>query len=376
MTIVLNTLLALPVYAIMPPRAAAVPARRPAPPPAPGLHDRRPQPALARLCRRASRNAARRSRRSSRARRRARRLRVRAVRDRLLPPLVPAGADRRGLRLPGAREPRAQGPHRGAARRHRRPQRRQARRARKVAAGRADATRRRCPRRVLGARPTTTARRCAAAERARLAAGTSCNALEPPAARATAASTTKRPARASAASCAEPPARRRAGAGPAAAAATRPSCAALYKPPRPRDAASRPNTIHNRVIRGIADAPYSNVTIRTDVPRAAVQLHARARRAGSPASSSRSATCASTRTQAGRPAVRHASSRSAAAAQGEAYRASRRARGSARAASRRHYDRYLRGKDGYQRVVVNALGQPRRPAQTDVGQGAAARASG
>jgi penicillin-binding protein 2 len=29
-----------------------------------------------------------------------------------------------------------------------------------------------------------------------------------------------------------------------------------------------PKTIHARVIRGIADAPYSNVTIRTDVPRA------------------------------------------------------------------------------------------------------------
>jgi penicillin-binding protein 2 len=29
-----------------------------------------------------------------------------------------------------------------------------------------------------------------------------------------------------------------------------------------------PRTIHERVVRGIADAPYSNVTIRTDVPRA------------------------------------------------------------------------------------------------------------
>ena len=56
-------------------------------------------------------------------RRRARRLRVRAVRDRLLPPVVPPGADRRGLRQPGARQPRPQGPDRGAARRHRGPQR-------------------------------------------------------------------------------------------------------------------------------------------------------------------------------------------------------------------------------------------------------------
>ena len=45
MTIVLNTLLALPVYMVVPPRAGAVPARRPAPPPPPRVHDRRAQPA-------------------------------------------------------------------------------------------------------------------------------------------------------------------------------------------------------------------------------------------------------------------------------------------------------------------------------------------
>ena len=50
-------------------------------------------------------------------------LALRAVRDRVLPPVVPAGALGRGLLSPGAREPRAQGADRGAARRHRRPQR-------------------------------------------------------------------------------------------------------------------------------------------------------------------------------------------------------------------------------------------------------------
>ena len=43
--------------------------------------------------------------------------RVRAVRDRLLPPLVPAGALRRPVPAPGARQPRARAAHPGAARR-------------------------------------------------------------------------------------------------------------------------------------------------------------------------------------------------------------------------------------------------------------------
>ena len=94
LTVVLNTLLALPVYALMRRALLPVPARGPAPPPAPGLHDRRAQPDLARL----SAATSRRTRPADHApagvaRRRARRHRVRAVRDRLLPALVPAGAD-------------------------------------------------------------------------------------------------------------------------------------------------------------------------------------------------------------------------------------------------------------------------------------------
>ena len=49
MTVVLNTLIALPVYALMRRALLPVPARRPAPPPAPGLHDGRSQPDLPRL---------------------------------------------------------------------------------------------------------------------------------------------------------------------------------------------------------------------------------------------------------------------------------------------------------------------------------------
>ena len=54
--------------------------------------------------------------------------RARAVRGHLLPPVVPAGALRRPVPRPGAREPDARRAHPGAARRDRRPQRHGARR--------------------------------------------------------------------------------------------------------------------------------------------------------------------------------------------------------------------------------------------------------
>ena len=101
-TIVVNTLLALPVYALVR-RILPVPARRPAPPPPPRLHDRRAEPAepgLSRMPPSEERRPADHAP-ARRPRRGARRDRLRAVRDRLLPPVVPAGALRRGVRLPG-----------------------------------------------------------------------------------------------------------------------------------------------------------------------------------------------------------------------------------------------------------------------------------
>src|SRR3954471_17117868 len=52
-----------------------------------------------------------------------------------------------------------------------------------------------------------------------------------------------------------------------------------------------PGTIHSRVIRGYADAPYSNITIRAAVPRADYD-YLRERQDAFPASSCRSSTCA------------------------------------------------------------------------------------
>ena len=135
------------------------------------------------------------------ARRRARRHRLRAVRRGLLPPLVPAGAHGRGLRLAGAREPRAQDQDRGAARQHRRPQRadagQDARRARRPDhAG--VAARRRAAR-----RPSATGRAAAAAEARRLAAARELASLRGAPARRR-APLARRPSSASAAGCCAP----------------------------------------------------------------------------------------------------------------------------------------------------------------------------
>ena len=152
--IVLDTLLALPVYALVRRWLLAVPARGPAPPPAPRLHDRRAQPALARLSLMPPNLEERRPPITPQLALRVAVLggiALRAVRDRLLPPLVPAGAVRRRVRRPGAREPRAQDRDRGAARRHRRPQRQPAR-AHARRAGRPDRAERAARGRARGRR--------------------------------------------------------------------------------------------------------------------------------------------------------------------------------------------------------------------------------
>ena len=108
------------------PGPAAVPARGPAPPPAPGLHDRRASARLARLMpQRVPASAFPRSRRSSRgaspcsAGSRSCCSRIVFFRLWFLQVLVGQAS------LRCAREPRPQGPDRGAARRHRGHQRRQ-----------------------------------------------------------------------------------------------------------------------------------------------------------------------------------------------------------------------------------------------------------
>ena len=358
LVIVLNTLLALPVYAVVPPRARAVPARRPAPPPPPRVHDRRPEPAEPRVDRRhavADRGAPPADHAAARgARRRARRHRVRAVRDRLLPPLVPAGADGRRLRQPGAREPRAQDQDRGAARAtsstataacsSRRAPRRWCRSCRT----RCRTPSCRWPTLPAGAAPRPRARAsrrrasCARSSARLRADGRKLDAgREAPAAPAARARRARRPVRD------RPPI-------PAGEAELRVALPAARHGDRaaPRDDPPRV------VVEGIADRRTPNVTIKTDVAAAGVQLPARAPRGRSRASWSRSSTCATTRTRRSAPScsARCARSRPSELKQQALPRRRPRARGSARTASRRPTTSTCAARDGYTRVVVNALG--------------------
>ena len=244
------------------------------------------------------------------------------------------------------RQPRAQGAHRGAARRHRRPQQRHAR-ADQARRGRADgpepaarerARGRRRPTARTSPRPRTSACRpqdSYDAFRRQL--------------RDDGRKNTKAEKRERARAQEGRPRRRAPVAVPTVRPQTRPTLIALYKR-MGHVLQISPKTIHKRVIRGIADAPYSNVTIRTDVAARAVQLHARVRRRTSRASSSSERYLRQLPAQAARRAAVRARVRDRpGAAQGRrSTRASPRARGSARAGSRSSYDKYLRGTDGYQ----------------------------
>ena len=148
-------------------------------------------------------------------------------------------------------------------------------------------------------------------------------------------------------------------------------------PPRPRHPTSSPNRIHERVIEGVADAPYSNVTIRTDDHRAASSTTCASARSSSRASWSRSSTCATTRTSE-LAAQLFGTTReiSPKELKEKRYQGRRgRARGSAQSGLEESYDKYLRGKDGYTRIVIDALGT-RDDRRQAVARRAARRASG
>ena len=289
MTIVLNTLLALPVYALMHRALLQVPARRPAPPPAPGLHDGRAQPDQPRLM-------------------------PQRVEERLRP-ITPQLAWRVAvlggiafvlfgivffrlwyLQVLTGEEARVRRSQNG-------------RRTEKIEAPRGDIVDRNSVPLVRTKRaavvqivPSHAARAaCATTPRstARSSPPPSSSAGAPR--RATAfrrqlrddgARTTKDETR-ELRRCAGA-ARRRARSRSRRCPARSRSCSDLYR--RISEVIDvTPKTIHQRVIRGIADAPYSNVTIRTDVPPRRSSTTCASGRSTSRASSSPSATCAGTR---------------------------------------------------------------------------------
>ena len=119
----------------------------------------------------------------------------------------------------------------------------------------------------------------------------------------------------------------------------------------------RPTTIHERVIRGIADAPYSNVTIRTDVPLeqfnymrerpeyfAGVVVTKRYLRE-LPARRDSPRSCSG-------PSPRSPTSSSRATS----YKGIEQGTRIGQSGLEERYDKYLRGVDGYSRVVVDAFG--------------------
>jgi penicillin-binding protein 2 len=118
-----------------------------------------------------------------------------------------------------------------------------------------------------------------------------------------------------------------------------------------------PKTIHKRVIRGIADAPYSNVTIRTDVPRAQFNYMREY-------ADEFKGVVVDQRNLRRYPEKELASqifgrvfeigpdqlkdSKYADVAQGTRI---------GQSGLEKHYDKYLRGTDGFQRIVVDAMGR-------------------
>ena len=119
----------------------------------------------------------------------------------------------------------------------------------------------------------------------------------------------------------------------------------------------RPSTIHERVIRGIADTPFSNVTIRTDVDARASSTTCASARSTSRASRSRGATCASTRTTSSpRSCSGTISEITEEQRNDDEYAGIEQGTRIGQSGLEAHYDKYLRGVDGYSRVVVDAFG--------------------
>ncbi len=118
-----------------------------------------------------------------------------------------------------------------------------------------------------------------------------------------------------------------------------------------------PKTVHKRVIRGIADAPYSNVTIVTDVPRAQFNYMREN------ADQFRGVVVEE------RYLRRYPEKELAAQIFGRVFEIGPEqlkedeyagvAQGTriGQSGLEKHYDKYLRGTDGYQRLVVDALGR-------------------
>ena len=117
-----------------------------------------------------------------------------------------------------------------------------------------------------------------------------------------------------------------------------------------------PRTIHRRVIEGIAEAPYSNVTVKTDVPRAAFN-YLKERKDEFPGVDVEKLFLRSyPHKELAAQLFGTLREISPAELKKKKYRGVAAGTRIGKDGIEETYDRYLRGQDGYTRVVINALG--------------------
>jgi penicillin-binding protein 2 len=127
-----------------------------------------------------------------------------------------------------------------------------------------------------------------------------------------------------------------------------------------------PTTIHNRVIRGVADQPYSNVTIRTDVPRAEFNYMREHAELFPGVAVDKKYLRTYPHDKLAAQLFGTVSEITAGQLKEKKYRHVGQGTRIGQSGLEGTYDRYLRGTDGYQKVVVNATGNRAQQKRTSV----------
>jgi penicillin-binding protein 2 len=127
-----------------------------------------------------------------------------------------------------------------------------------------------------------------------------------------------------------------------------------------------PATIHGRVIRGVADQPYSNVTIRTGVPRAQFNYMREHAELFPGVVVSKKYLRQYPHTKLAAQLFGTVSEITAAELKEKKFRHLSQGARIGQSGLEETYDRYLRGTDGYQKIVVNATGNRAQQQRTSV----------
>src|SRR5262249_42724860 len=127
-----------------------------------------------------------------------------------------------------------------------------------------------------------------------------------------------------------------------------------------------PTAIHNRVIRGVADQPYSNVTIRTGVPRAQFNYMREHAELFPGVVVSKKYLRQYPHDQLAAQLFGTVSEITSSELKEKKYRHVSQGARIGQSGLEETYDRYLRGTDGYQKIVVNATGNRAQASRTSV----------